>query len=230
MQVVYSVCCGVDVHKKMLVACLRTGNKRELREYGTSTGELREMANWLIEAKCEMVAMESTGSYWKPIYNVLEALGLDAMVVNAQHMKALPGRKTDVKDAQWIADLTMHGLLKSSFIPDKEQRELREVSRYRKSLVEERSREKNRLEKVLEGGNIKLTSILKNVTGVSARSLIKGAIKGNITEETIDSMLFGTASGKKEELLKAMDGFLSKLQTILAEIGVDRIDSQRLPT
>jgi len=107
---------------------------------------------------------------------------------------------------------------------------LKKLVNNRQSLVEERAREKNRLEKVLEGGNIKLTSVFKDATGVSARSLIKGAIKGNITEETIDSMLFGTASGKKEELLKAMDGFLSKLQTILAEIGVDRIDSQRLPT
>jgi transposase len=224
MQVIYSVCCGVDVHKKMIVACLRTGNKRELREYGTSTGELREMANWLEEAKCQMVSMESTGSYWKPIYNVLEALGLEVMVVNAQHMKALPGRKTDKKDAEWIADLTMHGLLKPSFIPDKEQRELREVSRYRKSLVEERAREKNRLQKVLEGANIKLTSVLKDVMGVSARNLINGAINGKITDETIDDMLYGSATEKRAKLLKAMDGVMTKVQKSLVKAIIDHID------
>lgn len=159
MEVVYECCCGVDVHKKMLVACLRTGRRRQLREFGTSTRALREMAQWLGEAGCQMVALESTGSYWKPVYNILELLGLDIIVVNAQHMKAVPGRKTDTKDAEWIADLLQHGLLRASYIPDKAQRELREVSRYRKSLVQERAREINRLEKVLEGANIKLTSI-----------------------------------------------------------------------
>ncbi|GAB6155861.1 hypothetical protein JCM17380_46120 [Desulfosporosinus burensis] len=197
MQVVYSICCGVYVHKKIIVACLRTGTKRELRQFGSSTGDLREMAKWLEEAKCEMVAMESTGSYWKPVYNVLEALGIEVMVVNAQHMKVLPGRKTDAKDAEWISDLLKHGLLKASFIPNKEQRELREVSRYRKSLVEERAREKNRLQKVLEGANIKLTSVLKDVTGASARKLLNGAIHDNITPENIDDMLYTSAKEKK---------------------------------
>ena len=124
------------------------------------------MANWLIESECEMIAMESTGVYWKPLYNLFELMDLNAIVVNASHMKALPGRKTDVKDAEWIADLLRHGLLKASFIPSREQRELRELARYRKSLIEEHSRELNRLQKILEGANIKLASVVKDINGV----------------------------------------------------------------
>jgi len=121
MEVVWRRCCGIDVHKKIIVACLNINGKREVREYGTMTGEIKALAGWLLEAKCEMVAMESTGVYWKPLYNLFEIMGLEAVVVNAAHMKALPGRKTDVKDAEWIADLLRHGLLKASFIPDREQ-------------------------------------------------------------------------------------------------------------
>lgn len=117
MERVYGCCCGVDVHKKIIVACLRKGTSEELREYGATTGELLKLADWLAGNKCEMTAIESTASYWKPLYNVMEAQGLGVMVVNAQHMKAVPGRKTDAKDVQWIADLLQHGLLKASYIP-----------------------------------------------------------------------------------------------------------------
>ena len=224
MEAVYERCCGVDVHKKMIVACLKIGKKHELRQFGTTTKELKELANWLVVGNCEMVAMESTGSYWKPIYNILEVLGLEVMVVNAQHMKAVPGRKTDMKDAQWIADLLQHGLLRASYIPDKEQRELREVSRYRKSLVEERAREINRLEKTLEGGNIKLSSVVKDITGKSSRSLIKKALTEGVTEENIDALLYGRLRVKKEELLLAMDGVLTKTQRRLIGAITDHID------
>jgi transposase len=182
------------------------------------------MSEWLLKANCEMVAMESTGSYWKPIYNVLEALGLDVMVVNAQHIKTVPGRKTDMKDAEWISDLLMHGLLKASYIPNKEQRELREISRYRKALIQERAREKNRLEKVLEGTNIKLSSVLSDVTGSSARNLIQGAMKGGVTEDNIDDMLYTWTRSKKEELLVAMDGVITKVQKLLIKAILDHID------
>ena len=147
MDKVYDICCGIDVHKKLIVACLRKGNKNVIREFGATTRELLTLADWLKESGCKMVAMESTASYWKPLYNILESSGLNAMVVNAHHMKAVPGRKTDVKDAEWIADLLQHGLLQASYIPDKDQRELRELVRYRKSLTGERSRELNRLQK-----------------------------------------------------------------------------------
>lgn len=153
MDVIYRCCCGIDVHKKLIVACLRKGGKSELREFGTMTGEIKELALWLQEAGCEMVAMESTGVYWKPLYNLFELLDIKAIIVNAAHMKAVPGRKTDMKDAEWIAELLRHGLLKASFIPGREQRELRDLTRYRKSLIEERSRELNRLQKVLETAN-----------------------------------------------------------------------------
>ena len=139
MDKIYDKCCGIDVHKKLIVACFRCGRKQELREFGATTRELLTLADWLKEGGCEMVAMESTASYWKPLYNILESSDLNAMVVNARHMKAVPGRKTDVKDAEWIADLLQHGLLKASYIPDKDQRELRELVRYRKSLVGERT-------------------------------------------------------------------------------------------
>lgn len=160
MEVCYERCCGIDVHKKENVCCLRIGRKRETKSFGTSTEDIRSMAAWLLENRCEKVAMESTGSYWKPVYNVLEVLGVESIVVNAAHMRNVPGRKTDVKDEEWIADLLQHGLLRGSYIPDRAQRELREVARYRESLVEERAREINRLEKTLQGANIKLSDRL----------------------------------------------------------------------
>ena len=148
------------MHKKLIVACLKKGGRQEVREFGTMTGEIKKLTKWLKEAGCEMAAMESTGVYWKPLYNLFELMGLDMMVVNAVHMKAVPGRKTDIKDAEWIAELLRHGLLKASFIPSREQRELRELTRYRKSLTEECSRELSRLQKVLEGANVKLASVV----------------------------------------------------------------------
>ena len=176
MEVVYRCCCGIDVHKKVIVACLVNGGEQELREFGTTTSEIKTLANWLTESGCEMIAMESTGVFWKPLYNLFELMDLDAMIVNAAHMKALPGRKTDVKDAEWIADLLLHGLLKASYIPSREQRELREVARYRKSLIEERAREINRLQKMLEGANIKLDSVVSDITGKSARRLLQSIL------------------------------------------------------
>ncbi len=135
MEKVYDSCCGVDIHKKLIVACFKQGKKQEIREFGATTRDLLEMAGWLTEGGCEKVAMESTASYWKPLYNILESSGISAMVVNAQHMKAVPGRKTDVTDAEWISDLLQHGLLRASFIPDEARRELRELVGYRKSLI-----------------------------------------------------------------------------------------------
>ena len=178
MDKIYDKCCGIDVHKKLIVACFRCGKKQEVREFGATTRELLELADWLKDGGCEMVAMESTASYWKPLYNILESSDLNAMVVNARHMKAVPGRKTDVKDAEWIADLLQHGLLQPSYIPDKDQRELRELVRYRKSLVGERTRELNRLQKMLEGANIKLSGTVSDINGKSARSILEYLLTG----------------------------------------------------
>lgn len=224
MEVFYERCCGIDVHKKVIVCCLRIGNKRETRSFGTSTEDIRSMADWLLENQCEKVAMESTGSYWKPVYNVLEVLGVEAIVVNAAHMRNVPGRKTDVKDAEWIADLLQHGLLKASYIPDRAQRELREVARYRKSLVEERAREINRLEKTLQGANIKLSSVVSDITGLTSRNLLRALTGEGLGEKNIDELLCGSLKEKRTELLKACDGYLTVLQKKLVRAILDHID------
>ena len=173
MDRIYDKCCGIDVHKKLIVACFKKGNRQEVREFGATTRELLILADWLKDSGCEMTAMESTASYWKPLYNILESSGLKAMVVNAHHMKAVPGRKTDVKDAEWIADLLQHGLLRPGYIPDKDQRELRELVRYRKSLVGERTSELNRLQKMLEGANIKGNALLRTTLITCAHAAVK---------------------------------------------------------
>ncbi len=142
------------------------------------TDDLILLADWIKDRGCSHAAMESTGVYWKPIYNLLELEGIEALVVNAQHIKNVPGRKTDVKDAEWIARLLRHGLLKGSYIPKREQRELRELIRYRRSLIEERAREVSRIQKVLEGANIKLSSVASNVLGKSGRAMIEAMIAG----------------------------------------------------
>ena len=218
MDKVYDKCCGIDVHKKLIVACFRSGRKNETREFGATTNELLQLVEWLSEGGCEMVAMESTASYWKPLYNVLEASDIPAMVVNASHMKAVPGRKTDVKDAEWIADLLQHGLLRASYIPDKNQRELRELVRYRKSLVGERTRELNRLQKMLEGGNIKLSGTVRDINGMSARKILNRIVDGKpFNGEIYDEMyrnneIAHNLKASKEQIIEDLNGVLSPLQ------------------
>src|SRR5437764_9266550 len=160
MEVLHRCCCGLDVHKQTVVACLRQvgadGRRgKELRTFGTMTDDLLALADWLQAAGCTHVAMESTGVFWKPVYNILEGQ-CALLVANAAHIRAVPGRKTDVKDAEWIADLLRHGLLRASFIPDRPQRELRDLTRTRTTLVDERAAAVNRLQKVLEDANLKL--------------------------------------------------------------------------
>jgi transposase len=225
MEVVYRRCCGIDVHKKIIVACLINGAKRELREFGTTTGELKELSAWLLEAGCEIIAMESTGVYWKPLYNLFELNGLEAMVVNASHMKALPGRKTDVKDAEWIADLLRHGLLRASYIPNREQRELREIARYRKSLIEERSREVNRLQKILEGANIKLDSVVTDITGQSARKLLAKIVADETMDvKAVSDMIHGRMRPKIDQIMRSIEGITTPLQRKLIAQIIDHID------
>jgi len=221
----YERCCGLDVHKKLIVACFRDGSNKTVREFGTTSKELRELAEWLTSVECEIAAMESTGSYWKPVFNILELLGLDVMVVNAQHVKNVPGRKTDVNDAIWMSSLLAQGLLKPSFVPDREQRELREVTRYRKSLTEERAREINRLGKMLEGANIKLTSVVRDVLGKSSRRLLNAALDDEaLSDVTIKDMVEGQLAKKSSALADAMDGVLSKTQRLLIKAVLDHID------
>lgn len=230
MDKVYDKCCGIDVHKKLIVACFRKGNKQELRDFGATTRELLELADWLKDGECEMVAMESTASYWKPLYNILESSDLNAMVVNASHMKAVPGRKTDVKDAEWIADLLQHGLLQASYIPAKDQRELRELVRYRKSLVGERGRELNRLQKMLEGANIKLSGTVKDINGKSARNILEYILTGeNFDEAKYDEMyenkvIAHNLKASKEQIIDDLNGFMTPLQRRMMKELLSHLD------
>jgi transposase len=163
MRVVYKRCAGLDIHKKIVLACRISiqqdvSKLSEVGSFGTTTPELLKLSDWLMEWGCTHVAMESTGIYWKPIYNILEN-NFHVLLVNAKHIKQVPGRKTDVKDAEWIADLLQHGLLRAIFIPEAPQGDLRDLTRYRTKLVGERAREANRVQKVLESANIKLSSV-----------------------------------------------------------------------
>ncbi|CAB3395982.1 IS110 family transposase [Kyrpidia spormannii] len=216
MQVVYERCCGLDVHKRSVTACALTPEGKAVRTFGTMTEDLLELADWLKGQGCTHVAMESTGSFWKPIYNVLEATeAFTLLVVNAQHIKAVPGRKTDVKDAEWIADLLRHGLLQPSFIPSREQRELRELIRYRQELVDERAREANRIQKVLEGANIKLSSVATDILGKSGREILKALIEGQTDPEALADMAKGRMKAKREELRRAVQGMIGDHQRLL---------------
>ncbi|MBE5774852.1 MAG: IS110 family transposase [Clostridiales bacterium] len=230
MDKIYDKCCGVDVHKKLMVACFRQGRKQEIREFGATTRELLEMADWLKSGGCEMIAMESTGSYWKPLYNILETSDLKAMVVNAGHIKNVPGRKTDVRDAEWIADLLQHGLLKASYIPNKDQRELRELVKYRKSLTEERTRELNRLQKMLEGANIRISGTIKDINGKSSRNILELIVSG----ETIDSARYDllykqkaiahNLKASKEQIIDDLNGVMTDLQRKVMRVLLRHVD------
>lgn len=224
MEVVYKNCCGLDVHKKSIVACIMTGRKKEIRTFGTMTEELLELVDWIKETKCECVAMESTGVYWKPIYNLLELEEIKSLVVNAHHIKNVPGRKTDVKDAEWIAKLLKHGLINGSFIPSREQRELRELLRYRRSLIRERTAEVARLQKVLEGANIKLASVASNVLGVSGRAMLEGIINGIESTEQLALLAKGTLRKKIPELQKALNGLVKEHQKMILASQLKHID------
>ena len=230
MEKVYDKCCGIDVHKKIIVACFVYGRKQEIREFGATTRELLELSDWLQKGGCEIAAMESTGSYWKPLYNILESVGLKAIVVNAQHMKAVPGRKTDVKDAEWIADLLRHGLLKASYIPSKEQRELRELVGYRKSLIADKTRELNRLQKMLEGANIKLSGTVSSIDGKSARNILKLLVQGEkidvskLEELKNQKLIASNLKASYEQLAEDLNGEMTKLQRQMMKELISHID------
>ncbi|MFD0872544.1 IS110 family transposase, partial [Paenibacillus residui] len=224
MQVVYPHCCGLDVHKKTVTACAITPKGKEIQTFSTMTDDLIQMADWIKSHHCTHVAMESTGVYWKPIFNLLELEELHIMVVNAQHIKAVPGRKTDVKDAEWIADLLRHGLLQGSFIPKREQRELRELVRYRRSLIDERSREVSRIQKVLEGANIKLSSVATDILGVSGRAMIEAMIEGVEDSRKLAELAKARLKNKKGDLERALRGLIGPHQKLMLETQLKHID------
>ena len=217
MEVLYPRCCGLDVHQKSVVTCVITPEGKETRTYKTMTGDLLEMADWIVAKGVTHVAMESTGVYWRPVYNLLEALELTLLVVNAQHIKAMPGRKTDVKDAEWIAELLRHGLLRGSLIPDRPQRELRELARYRRSLIRQRAQIVNRMQKVLEGANIKLSSVVSNIVGASGRAMLEAISQGIEDPQALASLARGSLRQKRPALEEALRGLIGHHQRLLLQ-------------
>ncbi|MBP1967908.1 IS110 family transposase [Paenibacillus aceris] len=224
MQILIERACGLDVHKKTITACVVTPEGKEIKTFHTHTVYLLQLIDWMKEHRCTHVAMESTGVFWKPIVNLLEAEDIHYLVVNAQHMKAVPGRKTDVKDAEWIADLLRHGLLTASYIPDRNQRELRELVRYRRSLIQERAREHNRVQKVLEGANIKLASVASDIMGLSSRDMISAMINGEEDPEKLASFARGVMKKKKDELELALQGKMSAHQRLMLKTMLTHVD------
>jgi transposase len=228
MDVLYPRCGGLDLHKKSIVACrILPGADgapvKELQSFGTMTAALLQLADWLAEAGVTHVAMESTGVYWKPVYNLLEDR-FTLLLVNAAHIKAVPGRKSDLKDAEWIADLLRHGLLAPSFVPPRAQRELRELTRYRTSLVQERAAEVNRLQKSLEGANIKLASVVSDVTGRSAREILAALVRGQTQASTLAQMARGRLREKLEPLEAALKGSFGEHQRFLVGQQLAHLD------
>jgi transposase len=212
MEITYTHAAGLDVHKKTVVACVFTPGpkgklQKEIRTFGTMTQDLLALAAWLTSQGVTHVAMESTGEFWKPVYNLLEG-SFTVLVVNAQHIKTVPGRKTDVKDAEWIADLLRHGLLKGSFIPPLPQRDLRDLTRQRTNLVQERARVVNQLQKVLEWANIKLASVVSDIMGVSARAMLAGIIGGEADQAVLAALGQGRLRAKPAELARALEGYV----------------------
>jgi transposase len=210
MEVLYAACCGLDVHKASVTACLRSPGvgaqrRQEVRTFGTTTRELLRLVDWLTAAGCTHVALESTGVYWRPVYNLLEG-SCELFLVNAQHVKMVPGRKTDVRDSAWLAQLLELGLLRRSFVPPAAQRELRDVVRYRKRLIEDRAREANRVAKVLETANIKLASVVTDILGVSARAMLKALIAGTGTPEELAELAQRRMRRKRAALGEALTG------------------------
>ncbi len=212
MEVVCERCAGLDVHKKTVVACRVVAGRdgrptRAVRRFGTMTEDLEQLAAWLGERAVTHVALESTGVYWQPVWNVLEEAGrFELLPVNARHVKAVPGRKTDVRDSEWLAELLRHGLLRGSYVPDRAQRELRELTRYRTALVEERTAHVNRLQKALESANIKLAAVASDVTGVSARAMLAALVGGEADPALLAGLAVGKLRAKLPQLERALAG------------------------
>ncbi len=213
MEVVYPRCSGLDVHKRFLVACLSvvepSGKRhKELRQVSTMTCDILALKEWLKASGCRQIAMESTGVYWKPIFHLLED-SFEIVLVNAQHMKAVPGRKTDVKDAEWIADLLQHGLLKASFIPGSEQQAVRDLTRTRMRLLQERTRLINRIQKVLEDANLKLASVVSDIMGVTGQAILRALVAGEVDPEQLAQLARGSLVRKTDQLQAALQGKLT---------------------
>jgi len=225
MDILYACCTGLDIHKKTVTACVRCVDvkgkvRQQTRTFGTMTSDLLALADWLTAEGVSHVAMESTGVYWKPIWNLLEGL-FEMMLVNAQHIKQVPGRKTDVKDAAWIAQLLQHGLLRGSFVPETPQRELRELTRQRRQLIQTKASVANRIQKVLEDANIKLASVATNVLGASGRAMLEALIAGQTDAGALAELAQRKLRAKIPELRLALHGRVTEHHRFLLRLLLD---------
>lgn len=224
MEIVREYVSGLDVHKKSVVAAVITPAGRKVKTFATTTKALLELVDWLEAEGVRHVAMESTGVYWRPVFNLLEQTEMELLVVNASHIKQVPGRKTDVKDAEWIAELLQHGLLRASFVPDRGQRELRDLLRYRRTLIEQRADEVKRVQKLLEAANIKLASVAADVLGVSGREMLEGLIAGTENAASLAELARGRMRGKVRQLTEALEGSFGPHQRLMLRHHLDLID------
>lgn len=227
MEAIVEHCCGLDVHQATVVACRLVGPadrrpKKEVRTFGTFTRDLLALREWLREAGCTHVAMESTGVYWKPVYAVLEG-DFELVVGNAHHVRNVPGRKTDVKDAEWLADLLRHGLIAKSFVPPKPIRELRDLVRYRGTLVQTRATERNRLLKLLETANIKVSGVASNVFGTSGLAMLEALARGEQDPAAMAELARGRMRSKRAALAGALDGRVQEHHRFLLRLALDRL-------
>lgn len=228
MEAIVERCCGLDVHKDIVVACVLIGGlegrtRKEIRSFGTKTAELEQLRDWLRQSGCTHVGMESTGVYWVPVYAVLEG-HFELIVGNATHMKNVPGRKTDVKDAQWIAELIRCGLIRKSFVPPKWQRGLRDLTRYRRKLVEAQSSERNRLQRLLETCNVKLASVASDVFGKSGRDMVRALIQGEASPEQMAELARGRLRKKSSALALALNGKVEAHHRFMLQIQLGRVE------
>lgn len=228
MEPIVERCCGLDVHQATVVACVLVGGahqraRKEVRTFGTKTRELMALRDWLRERGCTHVGMEATGIYWKPVYAVLED-NFEIIVGNAHHIKNVPGRKTDVRDSEWIADLVRHGLIARSFVPPKPIRELRDLLRYRRKLVESRTAERNRLHKLLESANIKLATVASDIFGVSGMAMLKALVRGDATPEQMAQLAKKRLRRKLADLELALEGKVEEHHRFVLEMQLDRLE------
>lgn len=229
MDIVFDRCAGIDVHKRTVVVCRLTrdaqgARRAETQTFGTTTGDLLRLADWLADGGCTHVGLESTGEFWKPVFNLLEGT-FEVWLLNAAHIKAVPGRKTDVKDAQWIAELLAHGLVRPSFIPPRAQRELRDLTRYRISFVRERATLVNRVHKVLEGANLKLAAVATDIMGVSGRAILAALLAGETDPAVLAELAKGPLRKKRPQLEQALRGHLRPHQSFVLTELLAQIDS-----
>ncbi len=229
MDILYERCCGLDIHKRTVVACLIVPSpagrpRKEIRTFGTMTADLLQLSDWLTSESVTHVAMEATGVYWQPVWNVLEG-SFTLLLAKARHIQAVPGRKTDVRDGEWIADLLRHGLLRPSFVPDRPQRELRELTRYRTALIRERSAEVNRRQKTLEGANLKLAAVATDLRGRSGQAILAALVAGQTEPTALAELVKRRLRAKLSELERALAGQFDGHQRFLVAQQVAHLAS-----